>query len=171
VLDRHLRPRGHGAGAVALLVAVAVAGCGGGDGDSESSPAATTSDATLPATTKGGQTAAAFGSQRTDQLLITESIEGVFASGDPSKACEDDVTPAYVQKAFGDLDGCRAAQVPGSVAGSVDVSAVSVAGDKATADAVPHGGPSNGETVHVALVYEDAAWKVDSTKSDVPVGP
>lgn len=168
VPDRSLRHRGHGAAAAALAVVV-LAGCGGGEDQRSGTTSATITDSlpasTQPTATKSGR------STDTDALLITESISAVFTSADPAKACEDYVTKAYVEKTFGDAEGCGAAQVPAAAANSVDVSAIRVSGDRATADAAPHGGPSNGQSVHVALVYEDAAWRVDSLKSDVPVGP
>jgi hypothetical protein len=170
VLERHVRHRGHGAAAAALLVVV-FAGCGGDGGNETSGVTSATVADTLPASTQPGTKQDAGAGAGTDRLLITESIDAVFTSGDPAKACEAYVTQAYVEKAFGDLEGCRAAQVPAAAASSVDVSAVRVGAESATADASPRGGPSSGETVHVSLVYEDAAWRVDSLKSDVPVGP
>ena len=166
--ERSLRARGHGAGAAALLVVVLAACGGGGDESTAGSTAAAGTTSTAPAATQPSPQGAAPG---TDQLLITESIDAVFVSADPAKACEQDVTDAYVERAFGDVEGCRSAQVPAAAASSVDVGAVRVSGERASADVVPHGGPSDGETVHVTLVYEDGAWRVDSLKSDVPVGP
>ncbi|MGZ5333285.1 MAG: hypothetical protein ACXWD7_05195, partial [Solirubrobacterales bacterium] len=111
------------------------------------------------------------GGGASDQGLITGSIEAVFVSADPVQACETFVTEAYVTEAFGDASGCRAAQVPAAAATSVDVSRVEVSGDGATAIAVPHGGPSDAQSVHVALRRDEGVWKVDSLRSDVPVGP
>jgi hypothetical protein len=171
VPERSLRPRGDGAGAAALFVILlGLAGCGGGgdgSGGAGSSTAAATTSA--PAATESAPSGSAGGAS--DRRLIGDSIDAVFVSADPAKACEDFVTSGYVAKTFGDLEGCGAAQVPEAAARSVDVSAVTVTGDRATADAVPHGGPSDGELVHVALIRAGAAWKVDSLESDVPVGP
>jgi hypothetical protein len=124
---------------------------------------------TLPAATQPPAPQSA--STGPDKQLITESIEAVFVSGDPGKACEQNVTAAYVAKTYGDLDGCRKAQVPGAAASSVDVSGVRVSGDRATADARPQGGPSGGELVHVTLFHDAATWRVDALESDAPVGP
>jgi hypothetical protein len=169
VPDRSLRPRGKGAAAAAVLIVV-LAGCGSNGDDATTTGAGATSPATTSATSSGAG-AAQGDAPGTDQPLITASINGVFVSGDPAKACEADVTEVYVKTTFGDLAGCEDAQVPGAAADSVDISGIQVSGNRATADAIPHGGPSDGESVHVGLVYEDAAWRVDSLESDVPVGP
>ena len=70
--------------------------------------------------------------------------------------------------------GCIAAQDPGSLAESVQVSDVAESGETATAVARPVGGPYDGVDVEVSLVaatdLEDA-WLVDSLFADVPAGP
>jgi hypothetical protein len=41
----------------------------------------------------------------------------------------------------------------------------------ATVKVVPHGGVYDGEKLTVSLIKEDQDWKVDSLKSNAPVGP
>jgi len=53
----------------------------------------------------------------------------------------------------------------------VKVTKIEISGDKATAKAVPTGGPSGGETIEVKLVRQGGIWKVDSLHSNAPVGP
>ena len=48
---------------------------------------------------------------------------------------------------------------------------MAVDGDRATARAIPRGGPSSGETITVRLVKTGGVWKVDSLRSNAPVGP
>jgi hypothetical protein len=42
---------------------------------------------------------------------------------------------------------------------------------RAAAKVVPKGGLYDGDKITVSLVKEDGTWKVDSLKSNAPVGP
>lgn len=95
----------------------------------------------------------------------------MLASGLPSLACDDSATKNFVKTTFGDRAGCERASVPASAASFVDVTAIVIKGDKATATARPTGGPSDGETIKVELRRQGGAWKVDSLRSNAPVGP
>jgi hypothetical protein len=53
----------------------------------------------------------------------------------------------------------------------VEVSEVRIDGDAAKALAVPTGGPSDGERIRVELVRGGGVWKIDSLRSNAPVGP
>ena len=107
---------------------------------------------------------------------MTGAIMAVLAPHPPGPAssqtaCGFFVTDRYLQTTYGTRRGCIRALVPGSAAGSVKVSHVAVEGDRATARAVPHGGPSSGETITVRLVKTGSVWKIDSLRSNAPVGP
>lgn len=170
VLGRTRRHGGDGARAVALVAAslIAVAGCGGDDDGGEPEPAPVTTG-TAPPTQSAPTQPATTG--ESDEQLIRAAIEGALASGDPSRACDRSVTQAYVVSVYGDRAGCDAAQASGGAAKSVRASGIAISGDEATAVAVPAGGPSNGESLDVSLVREGETWKVDSLRSDIPVGP
>jgi hypothetical protein len=134
-----------------------------------SSPATTSADITRTIKTI---TTGAAGSPADNQSLIRSAITAVFASGDPVAACETYATASYVAQAFGDLDGCKAAQTSGGRARAVTMTRIVVNGDKATALAVPIGGPSADEAIDVSLVKDADTWKVDSTVApNVAVGP
>lgn len=177
-LPRRPGPR---AGALALLAAalLALAGCGGGG----SSGSGSTTQGGGSTQSGGGSTqgAAPSNGQKPsrgqpaspgDEQLIRSSIDGVLASRDPASVCDRYTTAAFIQGAYGDRNGCAAAvSAPGEAARSVRVSAVSVSGAKATAVAVPAGGSSNRERIHVNLVNQGGVWKVDSLASNAAVGP
>ncbi|MFN8159706.1 MAG: hypothetical protein U0R52_01490 [Solirubrobacterales bacterium] len=102
---------------------------------------------------------------------MRDAIEGVLASGDRALACERYATASYVKSTFGSRRGCLDSTVPASAARSVIVTDVRIGGGSATARAVPHGGPSDGETITVRLIRVGAVWKADSLRSNAPVGP
>jgi hypothetical protein len=162
----------HGAAAVAVVTIVisGAAGCGGGGSNSgtDSAVATTSNDITRTIKTITNGTA---GSPADDQSLIRSAITAVYASGDPTTACETYATAAYVIAAFGDIDGCKAAQTAGGHAKGVTMTRIVVDGDKATALAVPIGGPSANEVIDLTLVKVGGVWKVDSGTSKIPVGP
>jgi hypothetical protein len=111
-----------------------------------------------------------------DRPRAVEDVVAAVLTGSeqPETICDDLVTPEYVKAAYGDREGCIAAQDPGSLAESVQVGDVQESGDTATAVARPVGGPYDGVDVEVSLVaatdLEDA-WLVDSLFADVPAGP
>ncbi len=106
---------------------------------------------------------------------IEGAIEGVLAPQTPGLAvyiaCGFYVTDRYLKTTYGGRRGCVQAQIPGSAADSVKVSNILLDGDRATARAIPRGGPSSGETITVHLVRYRSYWKVDSLRSNAPVGP
>jgi hypothetical protein len=174
-----------------VALAVAVAGCGG-DNDSSVSSGASPLDTgkTNPGEERSGTPAANEPTTRNPSHVgvssiivpgnpkkaIPGAIEAVLAPHPPGSAsaqtaCGVFVTDRYVETTYGTRQGCVRALVPGSAAGSVEVSRVVVSGDHATARAIPRGGPSDGETIAVKLVRERSFWKVDSLRSNAPVGP
>lgn len=102
---------------------------------------------------------------------IPRVIEAVLASADSLAACRLFVTPRYVNAAFGSVVGCIESTGPESAARSVEVKGIAISGDRAKAIAIPDGGPSDGERITVRLVLQRGGWKVDSLRSNVPVGP
>ena len=111
-----------------------------------------------------------------DRPRAVEDVVAAVLTGSetPATICDELVTPEYVKTAYGDREGCIAAQDPGSLAESVQVSDVQESGETATAVARPVGGPYDGVDVEVSLVAAtdlEGAWLVDSLFADVPAGP
>jgi hypothetical protein len=102
---------------------------------------------------------------------VATAINAVLVSGKPGQACGQFATAEYVRTTFGGRGGCVQSTVPASAADSVKVSRIALSGDMASARAIPSGGPSSGETITVNLVREGSVWKIDSLRSNAPVGP
>jgi hypothetical protein len=160
--------------AVAIVLATSavlgIAGCGGNGSSADT----TASDGAQPGVTNPAPVSPGETSKKgatSDAAGIRAAITGVLVSGDPARACERDVTATYVATTYGDQKACKQAQLPGSAAKSVKVSAISVDGDSASAVAVPSGGPSDGDRLKVSLVRGGGSWRVDALKSNAPVGP
>jgi hypothetical protein len=153
-----------------LLCSLIVASCGGGGGDESTSTHATiepTTQSSSTTTTKSEPTPA---SGPTDRAEISKNAATVVGGGDPSAVCHGLVTAHYVSSAYGDEQGCAAAQDPSGFA-EVRVGKIAVSGDRATALAIPTSGSSAGDHIRVELVHDGGTWKVDSVKSNAPVGP
>ncbi len=170
----------------ALGVGLVLTGCGGGDGSSvssgpkpldtgsrnERSASTTTEESTAPS-----HPATSSIIVRGDpEKAVKEAIEAVLAPRPPGPAsvqtaCGFFVTDRYIKTTYGTRGGCAKALIPGSVADSVKVSRVNIGAGRATARAVPTGGPSDGETIAVRLLRVGSVWKVDSLRSNAPVGP
>jgi hypothetical protein len=158
----------HGATALAVVALAVLAGCGGSD---ESDNSGTVTESGPEVSDQLTETLGTTASKASDDALVRTALDAVFASGDPAKACETYVTPNYVVTAYGDLDGCRAAQTAGAAAKSIAVNNLQVAGGAATATVVPASGASAGEKIAVTLVQYGDIWKVDTGAANVPVGP
>lgn len=158
----------HGAGALAIVALAVLAGCGGSD---DSDEPGTVTQAGPEVSDQLTEALGTTQSKASDDALVREALDAVFASGDPAKACETYVTPNYVVTAYGDLDGCRAAQTAGAAGKSIAVDNLQVASGAATATVVPAGGASAGEKIDVTLVQYGDIWKVDRGVANVPVGP
>jgi hypothetical protein len=163
--------------AAVLVAALAGCGGGGGGGHEDSSGTTTTSTGTgAPSkVTKGkgpdGATTIEFDEGALEEASVRASIEDVLTSSDPKVACGEEATDALIRNSYGDRQACVLAQKPGSAASAVSVKTIQIAGEKATALAIPSGGPSDGDRITVSLVFADGVWKVDALKSDAPVGP
>ena len=174
---------------ICLLAAVALvaAGCGDDSSDSESTTVSVSAPTSSTTTASDESTApvapddsagdpAAADDPGADRPRSVEDVVTAVLTGSESPAtiCDSLVTSAYVKTAYGDHEGCLAAQQPGSLAKSVDVGDVQEADASASAVAVPSGGPYHGVDVEVELVPAtdlDGAWLVDSLLADVPAGP
>ena len=159
---------------LAVLLAVGITACGGGEDSSETVTTSTGTGGPSKITKEEGPrggTTIEFDEAALDQASVRTSIEEVMASGDPAKACGEYVTPEFVERAYGDREACVRAQGPGSSARAVAVKKIAIAGEEATAIAVPDGGPSDGDTITASLILTGQVWKVDKLESDAPVGP
>jgi hypothetical protein len=157
------------AATTAILGMLVAVGCGG---DDETTTTATPTPQATGAESGAPEKAGAKPSSPSDEQQIRSTVGKLLTSTDPDEVCAALVTKHYVDSSFGGRQGCERGSVPGSAADSVSVSDVQVeSGGSATAKAVPEGGPSNGETLTVALVNEGGTWKVDRLRSNAPVGP
>ena len=101
-----------------------------------------------------------------DEDKITEAIEKVATTGDPSN-CTELETQRFdeqnSQRSGKDaLAACEAeAEAGKEVAQSADVSNVSVDGDKATAEVALEGGSLGSQALELALVEDGGQWKLD----------
>jgi hypothetical protein len=160
----------------AILAAGAVAGCGGGDDTTTAEPTTgggpTTTGTSSTSTTGGGETT---GGETENGRTIRDVVIAVLASGDPDRACSPDyVTDAYITAAYGDKQGCVQAQTKASAAKELPIESTEIVKLKpptAAAEVDPRGGQYDGEHLTITLVKEGQVWKIDSLKSDAPVGP
>ena len=170
----------------AVLAAAVLAGCG----DDDSTPSTTTisvpaeaatttaaeSTAPVPPDDSAGSPEEADDPGADRPRSVEDVITAVMtASEKPDVICDQLVTPEYVRTAYGDREGCIAAQKPGALADSIEGIEQNTSSDESvTAVAIPKGGPYDGAEVEVVLVpatdLEDA-WVVDSLLADVPAGP
>lgn len=170
--------------AIALLAVLVLVGCGDDEGPTTVAGSTQTATTEEPPAEPGqpadsSEPEPANGAPE-EQLERPLSVEGVIAavltvSGSPEQGCSELVTEAFVRTAYGNREGCEAARTAnGSLADSVEVGDVSEDGERASAIAVPEGGPYGGVEVEVELVADPAlggAWLVDSLLADIPAGP
>jgi copper chaperone CopZ len=101
-----------------------------------------------------------------DADKITEAIETAATSADPSN-CAALETQRFdeqnsQQKGKAAVKTCEAEAEKGETqADAVNVSSVSVDGEKATAEVEFEGGPLNSQVLEFALVETEGAWKLD----------
>jgi hypothetical protein len=166
--------------AAAAVVAVAIAGCGGGGGTGTTTGTAAGAQATsttAQAKTTGEKSGSTnpFGGGAAKGHTVADVLNAVLATGDPNKACSTDyVTDGYLTDAYGGKQGCVQAQTASSAAQSIEI--VGLAGGSgesgtATVKVQAKGGVYDGEKLTVMLVRDGQDWKIDSLKSNAPVGP
>ena len=102
---------------------------------------------------------------------IAVAVRGVLVSGDPDLACRRYATARFLTESFGGLAGCRAATNPRTAADSVRLRGLVLNGNRARVVAIPRGGTSSGQRIRVTLVVRGDRWRVDSLRSNIPVGP
>ena len=107
-----------------------------------------------------------------DEAEIVRTLEAVLAGGDPGSACGDSVTERFLRRSYGDAAGCKAAQSGLKPASDAGVRQVVIHPDSvAQALARPKGGIYAGQRLRAELVLDEDIWKLDSLRSNVPVGP
>jgi hypothetical protein len=170
--------------AVPAIALALLAGCGGDDDEmTTSAPATTTTttesgatgiegpETTTTADPNGGGGGDGGGGGSDAGSTPEDALEAFFTSGDPAVACDEVVTPELVASAYGDEQGCRAAQVPGATPNSIEIVELDESGETAEAVVVPKGGPNDGFDHDVTLVLEGDTWLIDSLEADIPAGP
>ena len=168
--------RGWAGGLILALALTGASGCGGGDEPAGiTAPAVTgASDVTDAAQAPGTEAPRdeLAENPQTDRAAIGITLETVLTSTDPGEVCGELVTENYLREAYGGARGCEAAQADIKAATDVRLSRVAVLPDSvAQASAEPHGGIYDGEQLRAELVLDDGVWKLESLRSNVPVGP
>ena len=159
---------------VAAVIAVGsgIAACGGGP-----EPAQAPAPAATGSSESGSETAIAAEAEPAadpvdDEEMIVTTLEAVLAGSDPVRACGDSVTERFLRRSYGDAAGCEAAQKAAKPANQAGVSEIVIQPDSvAQARARPKGGIYDGQELRAELVLDGDAWKLDSLRSNVPVGP
>ncbi len=170
------RARGRAA-ALILACALALTACGGDDDQplQTTAPAVTgatdtTDEAKAPGT--GAPEDEPSTDPASDKAAISATLEAVLTEQGPRQACGELVTERYLRDSYGGAAGCKAAQVDLKPAKSVRLSRIVVMPDSlAQAFAQPTGGLYDGERLRAELVLDDGVWKLDSLRSNIPVGP
>jgi hypothetical protein len=154
--------------ALLATLALALASCGG---DDESTTTSGTEAAGSSST--GSVTTSSDGAEPTpsNEEQVTAAIETFFTGADSDVACDAVVTKKLIKTAYGSVAGCVDARNAGGVAKEVEISNLLVGDGRATATAVPTGGPNDGEKIKLVVVYSAGAWRLDELESNVPVGP
>ena len=167
--------------AAALVVTPALSACGGDDGES----AQTTAPAETGAIESGAEVDAPVDTEEEapdqnepsqdpadDEAEIVKTLESVLAGSNPAVACGDSVTERFLRRSYGDAAGCEAAQGSAKPASDAGVKEIVIHPDSvAQAFAQPKGGIYDGQKLRAELVLDEDVWKLDSLRSNVPVGP
>ncbi len=162
--------------AVLCLFLGGLVACGEKDESGEANPSAgSTATGTTTTAAGGGNTGAGGdggdgGGKQSPEQMVEVAVVAVVGGGDPVAACAELVTPAYVETAYGDEQGCRAA-VAAQGSFDVNVEGIEIEGSRASAVARPSSGPNEGEKLTVRLVEQGPVWKVDFLRSNAPAGP
>jgi hypothetical protein len=167
--------------AVLCITCFAATGCGGGGGDGSTSVrsgASAQAPGTSSASTTTGSSTASTGDKRTpgqagrQPRSVRQTVDAALMSPEPATACSDEVVTAhYLRVAYGGREGCEQAVSPQSVSSSLGPYEQQINADRATVKLHPSDGTYAGEVITVSLVKESGDWKVDSLKSNAPVGP
>ena len=168
--------RARAGGVIVAAVLAFGGGCGGDDDLPEiTAPAVTGASEVTDADQAPGTDAPRdepSENPQTDRAAISITVATVLKSTDPGEVCGELVTERYLREAYGGARGCEAAQADTKTATDVRLSRVVVLPDSvAQASVDPKGGIYEGEQLRAELVLDDGVWKLDSLRSNVPVGP
>ena len=181
VIRGRLRARA-AAVAAALVVAPGLVACGEDEeGTTQTTAPAETGAGESPTSTTeaaetdqgaGAENAEPTGEPIDDEAEIIKTLEGVLAGSDPVAACGELVTERFLRRSYGDASGCEAALKGAEAAKDAGVEDLVVLPDSvAQARARPRGGIYAGQKLRAELVLDEGTWKLDSLRSNVPVGP
>lgn len=178
---RRARGRRRVAAVACAALALGLAACGDDERPPQTTAAAVTTrtspevkaDPAEPADSAAAQdTTTAAASPVADPIAIRTTLEAVLVESGPAQACHGLVTERYVRTAYGDQRGCERAQSGRAAADRISVSRVVVMpGSHAQASVRVVGGVYDGERLRAELVLQDGLWRLDSLRSNVPVGP
>jgi hypothetical protein len=159
-----------------VLAALALPACGDDDEPAQTTAPAVTGAAETTDAEKAPGTEAPedepSADPKSDRTAISMTLEAVLTGHDPRQACGELVTERYLREAYGGLQGCEGAAADAKPAKDVRVSRIVVLPDSvAQASAEPAGGLYDGERLRAEVVLVDGFWKLDSLRSNVPVGP
>lgn len=158
--------------ALAAVIAVAPGLAACGDDDSQAPAPAETGSSVSGTSTVSAEAAEPSADPVDDEAEIVKTLEIVLAGSDPASACGDSVTERFLRRSYGDASGCEAAQKGATPAKDAGVTQVVIQPDSvAQALARPKGGIYSGQKLRAELVLDDDVWKLDSLRSNVPVGP
>jgi hypothetical protein len=163
--------------AAAIALALGLTACGS-DGPSQTAApaetgASTTESETTTASERGVEPETDEAADPIDhEAMIVATLEAVLADDDAKKACGAAVTERFLRRAWGDAAGCEAAFASAKPANDAGVTQVVINPESvAQALARPQGGIYDGQKLRAELVLDEAEWKLDSLRSNVPVGP
>lgn len=162
---------------LAVGAALLLASCGDDDGPLQTTAPAVTGAEEIaplaaPDATEAGASGAASEATPGDREAIAATLRTVLTSTAPAQVCEALVTERYVREAFGDRAGCARAQVEADAASEASVGRIIVLpSSTAQASVMVRGGLYDGDRLRAELVLEGEDWKLDSLRSNVPVGP
>jgi hypothetical protein len=164
------------AGVALLASALALAACGDDDEPTQTTaPAVTgatqpTDEDKAPGTSSPEDELSA--DPATDKAAIGATLDTVLTSDSAKDVCGDLVTERYLRRSYGDAAGCERAQQDAKPARDVGIGRIVILPDSlAQASARPDGGIYDGERLRAELVLDGGVWKLDSLRSNVPVGP
>lgn len=170
-----------GATALGVVLFALLGGCGDDDNTDQttapavtgaSSSAAGNETAVDPATGAAANQDEPASDPATDQEAIKRTIEGVLSGSDPAAICGPLVTERYVTHAYGDTKGCMRAQSKKAAATNLNIAGIAISPEAVAQTSVRvKGGVYDGEQLRVVLVLQDGNWRLDSLRSNVPVGP
>ena len=93
------------------------------------------------------------------------------ATASPREACDEFVTPAFIEISYGGVRNCMESRTPDALADSIEVRSSMKTDAGIHLVVVPAGGPYDGKKVEVDLVRDGDGFRVDSLTAHVPAGP